>query len=236
MSNWDIYQYSRDLSNFIQLLRDYEVPMEITELANLDSYLQYNGDKFHVVVENVLFNIDKKISGTIPPNVGYLEILFTHKCEIDHELDEESNDPVTLYDFQLHIKGYDDDMKEYVNWWHLDKNIESDTPKFTHPYYHFQAGGNEIETVDSGDLILLGAPRLPHPPMDLFLGFHFILNNFYSSKDYDFVNELKEDIAYQEIIKRSQQRMWDNYFKAFSEDSHNHFTRQNVFPLYIGNE
>ena len=236
MSNWDVYQYSRDLSNFIQLIRDYEVPMEITELANLDNYLQHRGDKFHMAVENVLFNIDKKISGTIPPSVGYFEIFFTHKCEIDHEVDEKINDPVTLYDFQLHIKGYDDDMKEYVNWWHLDKNIESDTPKFTHPYYHFQAGGNEIETVYSGDLILLGAPRLPHPPMDLFLGFNFIINNFYSSKDFDFVNKLLADTTYQEIIYRAQKRMWEKYFLAYSDNSHNHFTRKNVFPLYMSNE
>ncbi len=236
MSNWNTYLYSRDLSDFIQLIRDYEVPMEITELANLDSYLQYNGDKFQVSVENVLFSIDKKISGTIPSNIDYLEILFTHKCEINPEVDETSYDPTTLYDFHLHIKGYDNDMKEYVNCWHLDKNIESDTPKFTHPYYHFQAGGNEIETVYSGDLILLGAPRLPHPPMDLFLGFHFILNNFYSSKDYDFVNKLLENITYQEIICRAQLRMWENYFKAFSENTHNHFTRKNIFPLFIDNE
>ncbi|MDZ7726102.1 MAG: hypothetical protein U5L75_00795 [Candidatus Campbellbacteria bacterium] len=107
--------------------------MEITELANLDSYLQYSGEKFQISVENIVFNIDKKISGTIPSNIDHLEILFTHKCEIDPEVDETSYNPTIVYDFQLHIKGYDDEKKEYVNWWHLDKNIESDTPKFTHP-------------------------------------------------------------------------------------------------------
>ena len=236
MSNWNIYDYSRDLSNFISLIRDHEVPVEITELSNLDSHFQYNNDTFFVSIEDVIFTIDKKISGTIPTNIGALEILFTHKCEIDSSIDENIYDPITTYDFQLHIRGYDEELKTYVNWWHLDKNIESSTPKFTHPYYHFQAGGNNLESIDSGKLILLGAPRLPHPPMDLFLGFHFILNNFYSSKDYEFVNELLNDTTYQEIICRAQKRMWDNYFDAFAHNSHNNFTKSNIFPLYISNE
>lgn len=236
MSNWDIYTYSKDLSEFINLIQVYEVPMEITELSNLDSQFQYNNGTFNVSVENVLFTIKKKISGTIPSDINELQILFTHKCEIDPSLDENVDDPISVYDFQLHIKGYSDDNKEYVNWWHLDKNIPSAAPKFTHPYYHFQTGGDKIESVDPGQLVVLGAPRLPHPPMDLFLGVHFIVNNFYSSKDYEFVPELLADTKYKEIICRAQKRMWEKYFSAFSTNYHNSFTRSNIFPLYINND
>lgn len=231
MGNWDVYMYSRDLSDFIGLIQNYDLPVDTTELINLDNKLQYQEGDFLVSIENLPFKIDKKISGTIPSDVAYLEIFFSHSCQIDPNLDDEQNDPIADYNFQLYIKGYGDE--EYVNWWHLDKNIPSAQPKFTHPYYHFQAGGNDIENVDCGRLILLSAPRIPHPPMDLFLGFHFILNNFYSSKDYEFVDKLLADTHYQEIISRAQKRMWDNYFRAYSNDSHNHFTRQNIFPLYM---
>lgn len=232
MSNWDVFTFSRDLSDLIMLILKHEVPVDTESLYALDSKFQYS-DKFFVSIDDILFKVDKKISGTIPEDIRRLEILFSHMCRINPDLDEMNNDPITEYNFQLHIRGYDKSVKEYVNCWHLDKNIESDKQKFTHPYYHFQAGGNEIESVNSGDVILLGAPRLPHPPMDLFLGFHFIVNNFFSSKDYCFINRLLADVLYQEIICRAQKRMWENYFKAFSDNSHNHFTRQNVFPLYV---
>lgn len=231
MGDWDIYQYSRDLSDILGLIRYYDIPVDTMELDNLDSQLQYLEGDFRISIENVPFRIDKKISGTIPSDVGSLEILFSHTCQIDPNVDENDNDPIAYYNFQLYIKGFGE--REYVNWWHLDKNIPSAQPKFTHPYYHFQAGGNDIENIDCGGLVLLSAPRIPHPPMDLFLGFHFILNNFYSSKDYDFVNKLLADTKYQEIIHRSQKRMWEKYFLAYSNNSHNHFTRQNIFPLYM---
>ncbi|WP_417611462.1 hypothetical protein [Owenweeksia hongkongensis] len=231
MTNWDTYQFSRDLSDFIALIRQYDIPVDTVELGNLDSQLQYLEGDFRICIENMQFKIDKKISGTMPSDIGRLEILFSHACQIDPSLDENNNDPISDYNFQLCIKGFGE--KEYVNWWHLDKNIPSAQPKFTHPYYHFQAGGDMIEGLDCGGLVLLNAPRIPHPPMDLFLGFHFIMNNFYSSKDYTFVKSLLADNKYQEIIGRSQKRMWEKYFLAFSSDSHNHFTRQNVFPLFI---
>jgi hypothetical protein len=233
MSNWDFYNFSRDLSDFILLLQKYDIPVDISEFSILDSKLQSNQVALDIELENVPFTVDKKISGTVPIDIGLLQIFFSHKCHIDSSIDEKIMDPIIEFDFQIHIKGYDSSMNEYVNWWHLDKNIKSSSPKFTHPYYHFQSGGNEIESVNTGDLVLLGSPRIPHPPMDLFLGFHFILNNFYSSKDYLFVDQILEDNTYKAIMMRAQKRMWENYFNAFSSgSSHTDFTLKNIFPLY----
>ena len=81
---------------------------------------------------------------------------------------------------------------------------------------------------------ILANPRIPHPPMDIFLGFNFIINNFYNRKDYDFVENMSQDYNYQMIIKRAQDRLWQPYFKAFdSANTHNDFTINRVFPLYI---
>lgn len=234
MENWKTTLFATDLSNFLSLMDRYEVPIERKELVNLENILSYQED-FSVSVDDIVINIDKKISGTLPSEIKHICVFFSHKLNIDNTKDFENQDVINEYSFQINIKAYTKAMdKEYCYSWHLDKNIESETPKFTHPYYHFQAGGNNLEDMDTGDLIILGAPRIPHPPMDLFLGFHFIINNFLSTKDYPNVKKLMEDYDYQVIIMNSQKRMWNPYFNSFHSDcKHLDYNFVNVFPLYI---
>jgi hypothetical protein len=233
MDNWDIYSFNRDLSDFITLARDIEIPMELKPLTDLENYFQYL-EEFKLEANNIVFTIDKSISGTIPSEIDLIEVIFSHKCEIDNTKESITSDLIKVYDFQLQIKAYDTDCNEYINWWHLDKNIPSSNPKFTHPYYHFHTGGDGMEMIDSGGVVFLGSPRLPHPPMDLFLGIHFIFNNFFSSKDYKFVSELLNNGVYRGIIKRAQKRVWDDYFNSFNMPNSNlDFNKANVFPLYI---
>ena len=230
---WNISSFAQDLSTFLTLIDRYDLPIEITKLSNLDSQFQYQKD-FCICINDVVFKIDKKISGTLPPSIEVVNILFSHNCELDKEKDLATQDPVKNYSFQIQIIGYDTDGKEYVYWWHLDQNIESEAPKFTHPYYHFQSGGDTLELQDTGSLIILGAPRLPHPPMDLFLGIHFIIRNFFSTKDYPELKELFKSYEYQEIIKRAQKRMWEPYFNSFASDNkHLDYTFERVFPLFV---
>ena len=230
---WNLLKFGKDLSDFVKLLKDFEVPVELIELSNLDSKMQYETN-FKVDIQNIVFNIDKKISGTIPVGIELITVTFSNCYELDSTKDLLLQDPVKDYNFQMQIKGYDNNAKEYIFWWHLDKNIESAPPKFTHPYYHFQSGGNDLELKDSGEIILLGAPRLPHPPMDLFLGIHFIINNFLSSKDYPQILVLFKNYEYQEIIKTAQKRMWEPYFNGFGLGNINSdFTFQNIFPLFV---
>ena len=140
--------------------------------------------------------------------------------------------------FELNIDAYalenGLDGKPYKNCWHLDKHILSTAPKYTHPTYHFHFGGNYLNGLDTGEISIFSFPRLPHPPMDIFLGFHFIISNFYSSKEYSFVNELKGNEDYKSIIKRAQERLWKPYFKAFDlTNTHDDFTINKIFPLYL---
>ena len=226
--------FVRDLSALIKLIEYYEVPVEVAKLYALESQLISQKNHF-VKVENIAINVSKKISGTNPPDVSKLVIYFSHKCEIDLEKDAAVNDPVTTYYFFFQVNGYNIEAdREITNCWRLDQDIVSEKSKYTHPYYHFQAGGDELLGLDTGDLILLSAPRLPHPPMDLFLGLHFLLNNYLSTKDYPSVKKLFIDYDYQAIIKRSQQRMWEAYFNSFnSSNTHSDFTFQKVFPLFL---
>lgn len=238
MINLDKRLFINDIDTLVRRIKKFKVDthIEINTLTDLKSNLQYSKD-FNVTFDNLAFNIKKKVSGTIPPDVKAYSIYCTHNCLFDTSINQNESDHISSYALQIDITGYGESSKEYNFSWHLDKNIvkEGDNiPKFTHPYYHFQAGGNELENKDSGELLLLGAPRIPHPPMDIFLTFHFIINNFFSSKDYTFVKELLEDYDYQQIIVRAQNRMWEPYFNGYNKDSkHGDFNRNNVFPLFI---
>lgn len=228
----------QDLSSLENLLKKYGLPGEFKEIAYLQSTLPYS-ENFEIKVQDIRFTVSKKISGTNPDTVEEIEIIFSNTCkfnvsniELNKDVIGESDDD---YCFQIDIIGHDAGG-EYYACWHLDKNIKSAAPKYTHPYYHLQFGGNTMETKDSGELLLLGSPRIPHPPMDLFLGFHFIINNFFSSKetDYPWVKKILNDGEYQEIMLRAQKRMWEPYFEAFrGKSTHEDFHLKNVFPLYM---
>ncbi|MEZ4884413.1 MAG: hypothetical protein R3E32_06695 [Chitinophagales bacterium] len=232
MDKYSITIISQDLSILVKLIEKYDIPGDYKALINLEATIDFINDN-KIEVENIEFFIEKKISGTNPCTIENIAVFFQNICKFTPENLTHNKDVITEYSFQIDIDGYDEEANEYKSCWHLDKNIPSTPPKFTHPYYHFQFGGNTLETCNAGELIILGSPRLPHPPMDLFLGFHFIINNFFSSKDYTFVNELLNDDEYQSIIKRAQERMWTPYFNAFGSTGNLDYTLNNIFPLYI---
>jgi hypothetical protein len=234
MNIWDVKAFSKDLSEFIKLIEDYAVPVEVAQLRKLEGQLR-GASSLKIDIDDIVININKKISGTKPPGVTKIAIYFSHKLTCDPTKDCSKNDPVTSnYYFFFQINGYGIREQEYTNCWRLDQDIVSATSKYTHPYYHFQAGGDELQYLETGDLLLLSAPRLPHPPMDLFLGMHFLLSNYLSTKDYPSVKTLFESYEYQQIIVRAQQRMWESYFNCFhSSNSHLDFTFEKVFPLFI---
>ncbi|MCG8239094.1 hypothetical protein [Tenacibaculum finnmarkense] len=145
-------------------------------------------------------------------------------------------DPLHKYVFDISVSSFkskNSTDKIYYSSWHHDRHMNTQNVRYTHPTYHFQFGGKKMELIDD-EMAVLSSPRIPHPPMDIFLGFHFILSNYYNNKKFSFVNSLLEDIVYQNIIKRAQERLWTPYFKAFdSTNTHQDFTMNKLFPLYI---
>lgn len=235
MNSWSLKNFRQDLSDFLGLIDEYQIgdfSSVYSFLGKIDSI-----DSFEYKLKDIEFYLNKRISGTMP------ETLNKYKISLDNiiclnDKDYTINDNITDYLFEINIDSYasndDGDGKPYKNCWHLDKHIDSSEPKYTHPIYHFHFGGEYMEGLDTGDISVFSSPRLPHPPMDFFLGFHFIISNFYSSKDFPFVNELKGKYEYQEIIKRAQERLWRPYFNGFdSANTHQDFTINKMFPLYI---
>jgi hypothetical protein len=235
LDKWHITSFSNDLSKYLELIETHNVrELDASNLYGLYGQLQNEGNTL-VDVDNVFLNVNTKIGGTHPSDVSKIVIRLQHKCEFDAAKDPLSQDPIKEYKFYVEIKGYGPGTNWYMNCWRLDRHPEKDNHKFTHPYFHFHAGGDElvVANCDPGNLIMLTSPRLPHPPMDLFLGLHFLMSNFLSVKDYDSVAALFKDADYQGILKRSQEKMWDSYFKSFSSNEHEDYHFKNVFPLYI---
>ncbi len=235
MNSWNLKNFRLDLSMFLDLITNkYEVNGDFSSLWNLLGKLH---NEFKYDLEPIIFNLNGSISGSIPSTPKRHIIYFENSLSIKTAL-EIDKDALQRYKFELNMISYvdleNDETEEYKSAWHHDKHEEGEEPKYTHPIYHFHFGGRYLKGLKTGDVSIISSPRIPHPPMDIFLGFHFIISNFFSSKDYPFVNKLKYNFDYQEIIKRAQERLWTPYFKTFdSTNTHQDFTMNNVFPLYL---
>ena len=132
------------------------------------------------------------------------------------------------------IYGYKNRDK-YQYCWHLDKHITKGNDRYSHPVFHFQAGGKLADiSLNSPDTLYIGMPRVPHPPMDIFLVINFILANFYDKKVYKFVNSLLANERYCQLIKKAQSRIVDPYLKGiFDPKAHNDYNINTIYPTYI---
>ncbi|EJL6733948.1 hypothetical protein NOK90_17005 [Vibrio parahaemolyticus] len=107
--------------------------------------------------------------------------------------------------------------------WHLDcHGHHSGVPDFIHPSNHIHHGGRKVKdnTQDYGELVLLDAPRLMHPPLDIFLAFDFLLTNFIERRIWQ---SFREDTRYKELIKLAQVKWWQKYYQQIA-DYWNHQT------------
>lgn len=226
--------FRHDLAQFIRCLDRHAVQVEHYTLHALLARIHKRTD-FDISLPDLVFKIDKSIAKTNPVGVERFVVSLSHECSLDATRHSAKvQDHITRFAFDIHIRAYKGGT-EHRFAWHLDQQISSPTTKTTHPVYHFQAGGSAIESVSPGDMVILGAPRIPHPPMDIFLGVHFVLNNFYNTTDYPEVMRLFNDDEYLDVLRNSQTRMWDSYFTAYApgKPQHQFYTRRSVFPLHI---
>ena len=237
---WDRIQYGADLVKFSNLVSKYDNEQVFknlySELYKTSSEVtRAQGNIIKVDVKGIEIILKKRMSGSIPSDLQSITIYLDSCSEFDTSIDINIKDRILKsYNFQIEVKGINDDGEHY-NAWHLDKDIRSAKPnnsKVSHPLYHFQAGGNNLENRRLSGAVFLSAPRLPHPPMDVILGLHFILKNFCSTKDYKFLEKIFSDCEYEDLIERAKNRMFKPYFRAFElNNTHQDFTVENVFPM-----
>jgi hypothetical protein len=234
MMSWNLRNFRNDLSVFIKLIKDNDVTGDFSDLDTLLLDID-NKQLIEYSLENIIFHIRGVIKGTVPHDLNYCQIHLNHMLMCTDTLDVVL-DPIHKYVFDISISSFKNEhatQKAYYSSWHHDRHPNTTGVRYTHPTYHFQFGGKKFELIDE-DMSVLSCPRIPHPPMDIFLGFHFVLSNYYDNKRYSFVNSLLEDEDYKKIIKRAQERLWTPYFYAFdSNNTHQDFTINKLFPLYI---
>lgn len=226
-----------DLKELISLLKKYHFESgNFIELFRLNNIIGHNNDIFyHYNSEDIVFNVTT--SGMdAKPTVKKISVTLNTKYTLVEALSNTS-DIFEDYSWNIYIKGYpgiNDNPEEFSNFfcWHLDKEVNTDG-NFSHPYYHFHAGGNHLHDRDIGDLLMISSPRIPHPPMDIFISIHFIITNFFSAKDFPEQKKILIDENYISIIERAQKRVLDPYFSTINGAEHTNYTRHNLFPLYV---
>ncbi|PAM94654.1 hypothetical protein B4N84_11815 [Flavobacterium sp. IR1] len=234
MNSWNLRNFRNDLSIFVELIKNNNVTGDFSNLDDLLLVID-NKECIEYNLENIIFHIKGMIKGTVPNDLNYCEIHLNHMLMCKDNLDI-VQDPLYRYIFDMSISLFKNEQatkKAYYSSWHHDRHLDTQNVKYTHPTYHFQFGGKKFELIDE-EMSVLSCPRIPHPPMDIFLGFHFVLSNYFDNKRFPFVNALLQDEDYKKIIIRAQDRLWTPYFKAFDAgNTHQDFTFNKLFPLYI---
>jgi hypothetical protein len=246
---WTYDNFLKDLKTLNRKIRKHEIPVKKNKLIKLESDLESSANKdiSHTISE-VEFTLNESISGTVPIEVNSFCFFLSLNFILNNALDFEKQDPffndkinykdaeIDAYTLQIEINGMSLDLnQEFYNWWHLDRHITGGgASKVVHPFYHFQNGGNGMKEYNNHIKVAVftGAPRLPHPPMDIFLAFHFVITNFYNKNSFSNIADLLEDDEYIEIIENAQKRMWKPYYAAFNGGTHTHYSIPNITPLY----
>ena len=225
-------EIKNDLEELVSLIEseeDFAKLIDTTPIQNAINSLASSKNCFYDI-QNLSFDINKKIK-KIHPDVDKVTLIINNKV---HYQDNGGIIYIGDYNLDIVIYGYKNRDK-YQYCWHLDKHITKGNDRYSHPVFHFQAGGKLADiSLNSPDTLYIGMPRVPHPPMDIFLVINFILANFYDKKVYKFVNSLLANERYCQLIKKAQSRIVDPYFKGiFDPKAHNDYNINTIYPTYI---
>lgn len=173
-------EIKNDLEELVSLIEseeDFAKLIDTTPIQNAISSLASSKNCFYDI-QNLSFDINKKIK-KIHPDVDKVTLIINNKV---HYQDNGGIIYIGDYNLDIVIYGYKNRDK-YQYCWHLDKHITKGNDRYSHPVFHFQAGGKLADiSLNSPDTLYIGMPRVPHPPMDIFLVINFILANFYDKK------------------------------------------------------
>lgn len=236
MEIWSRINYINDLRFLKEVILDNEV---LGEFKGIDEVIEAIERNEKNLIDFTLNNFSIYLRGPIakakPINLNFCKIDLENRFALKDDLTEET-DPLFLYTLDLKIslfKSEADQTKEFCCTWHLDKEDKELDFSYIHPYYHLQFAGKKHEYLDP-DMAILSSPRIPHPPMDIILAFHFIINNFVDRKIHAYVDKILIDTRYLRILNNSRKRLWEPYFNGFMSDSpHEDYKINKLFPLYI---
>lgn len=235
MEIWNRRSYVKEIKFLKKIISDNNVLGDFAGLDNIIEAIETNDkDLIDYRLNNFSIYLKGSIAGAKPSNLHFCKIELENRFALKDDLSD-TTDPLFVYSLDLKISLYKSEQnqsKEYCCTWHLDKEEKELDFSYIHPYYHIQFAGKKHEYLDP-DMAILSSPRIPHPPMDVILAFHFIINNFIDRKVHDYVDEINNNPTYIRILNNSRKRLWEPYFNGFSQtNNHNDYKLNKLFPLY----
>lgn len=235
MEIWNRISYIKDVKFLSEIISENNVLGDFTGLNNVIEAIENNQvDLVDYRLDNFSIYLKGAIAGAKPNEMHYCKIDLENRLALKDTLNDKI-DPLFKYTLDLKVslfKSENNQKKEYCCTWHLDKEERELDFSYVHPYYHIQFGGKKHEYLDP-DMAILSSPRIPHPPMDIILAFHFVLNNFIDRKRHNYVDTILIDPRYLRILNNSKKRLWESYFNGFTLDyNHDDYKLARLFPLY----
>jgi len=174
-------------------------------------------DSWGYTIERLIFRNIEKPKNCWPKSISDLSIEFNIDISGWCLPKDHDQDPFETLAMDILIRGRTAKGMHGVCAWHLDRHIGDHCERSVspaHPHYHFQHGGNRLndEIKDSGQALIIEAPRIAHPPLEAALGIDFVLSNF-KSNDWALISQ---DSQYQKIVKETQIHCWGSYIRAIS--------------------
>lgn len=235
MEIWNRVSYIKDVKFLSEIISENNILGDFTGLNNVIESIENNQvDLVDYRLDNFSIYLKGAIAGAQPNEMHFCKIDLENRLALKDSLNDKI-DPLFKYTLDLKIslfKSEQNQAKEYCCTWHLDKEERELDFSYVHPYYHIQFGGKKHEYLDT-DMAILSSPRIPHPPMDIILAFHFVINNFIDRKRHHYVDKILVDARYLRILNNSKKRLWESYFNGFTPDyNHDDYKLNRLFPLY----
>lgn len=190
-----------DLKKLQDILYDYFPTAETSSIESAKSELrnpkrapqipdlQTDANFWGYTISRMIFNFENTPRHTIPTDCINLKLILDitviGNCEDINTL----KDPFKWLEFNITIEGtkfVDKESIQMITSYHLDRHIQCENDgdsNYPHPLYHFQFGGRKLKNFhnpfNTGDLLVIDSPRIPHYPMEAILGIDFILSNFF---------------------------------------------------------
>lgn len=153
--------------------------------------------------------------------------------------------PVKSVELNFVVEGkLDDDGESHplIACWHVDTHPEVVTSDeddgvvrednhALHPMFHYQFGGRKLRP--SAHLVrgvlVLDAPRLTIPPLDLNLAVDFVITNYAGAN----WQALRRDTQYAHTVRDSMRRIWGPYYACLSGHFSNDRQMQQMAVKYL---
>ena len=117
---------------------------------------------------------------------------------------------------QVVIEGKNAASEEFKFALHFDRHDPSIAAADLHAHYHWQIGGDRLDSQQFGTVLYLQGPRFPWHPLDPVLLVDFVLGHFHGAKRTDLMESVSSR-RYPRILHASQTSFVAPFFAALHQ-------------------